>query len=151
MGECIPTDPLKTDTDAHSPSALGPPSPSPGKRRSCVPEALPRDLPSVSSLNRADRKGGKARRRKTGLGDSRQLRCPPHLQAPALGGGLAEGPQACHYSPPLPVSRGPKKPVPSAPCVLSIKCVGKIISLQPHGWNSSFRARLSALPGAPTD
>ena len=51
----------------------------------------------------------------------------------------------------FPAASAEASPFPVAPCVLSIKCVGKIISLQPHGWSSSFRARLSALPGAPAD
>ena len=101
---------------AHPPPALE-------STGACLPEALPRAPPSVSSLDHADRKGGKARRRqKTGLGDSRRLHCPLHLQAPALGGGLAEGPQACHYSPPLPgVSGG--QPVPRGPvCPVNQVC-----------------------------
>lgn len=44
------------------------------------------------------------------------------------------------------ISCGPSEAIPEAPRGRPIKCVGKIISLWPCGWNSSFRARLSASP-----
>lgn len=127
---CVFTNPLKRNMNAHTHPALCPPSPSPRKHMSiCArgfPNSLARCFPHEPCCPEREKKQKATRRQKTGLGESSQ----PHWPHPWGRG--HQGPQASG-SPPLSSisSRPGEARSPRAPCVLSIKCVGKIVSLQP--------------------
>lgn len=112
--------------DAHTHPALCPPNPSPRKHMSiCArgfPNSLARCFPHEPCCPEREKKQKTTRRQKTGLGESSQ----PHWPHPWGRG--HQGPQASG-SPPLSSisSRPGEARSPRAPCVLSIKCVGKIV------------------------
>lgn len=138
---------LKTDTDAHSPLP-SPTLPQPWKAQELCARGSPKRLAKCflpePLTGREEKLEAEDR-----AGDSRAAPLPSPLPRPQPLGEATKDPRPV-TTPSSSRQQRPKEDCSRPRGVLSIKCVGKIISLQPHGWNSSFRAALSALPGSLT-